>query len=270
MKRKAPLAAISCVALCSTGAAQAEPVDVELFLAVDVSGSMRGDELRLQRDGYVAALRSPEVVRAIEGGLHGKVAVTYVEWARDTSQKVIVPWRVIATQADADAFAKALLAAPVDNMRNTSISGAIATGQAAFRNNGFEGDRLVIDVSGDGPNNQGAPVNDARDAALAEGISINGLPIKVNGWPEGRAFGFDGLESYYKACVTGGPLSFVIPVADWQQFPMAVRQKLVLELSGRMPDMPARVVPAQAAPLQQGNGEPDCQVGEKLRRISDW
>jgi hypothetical protein len=223
--------------------------------------------LRLQRDGYVAALRSPEVVRAIEGGLHGKVAVTYVEWARDTSQKVIVPWRVIASQADADAFAAALLAAPVDNMRNTSISGAIRAGQAAFIANGFEGDRLVIDVSGDGPNNQGEPVVEARDAALADGITINGLPIKVNGWPEGRMFGVESLEAYYKACVTGGPLSFVIPVADMQQFPMAVRQKLVLELSGRVPETPARILPVQA---KQGQAVVDCLVGEKLRRINDW
>ena len=247
--------------------ARAEPVDVELVLAVDVSGSMSPEELQLQRDGYVAAFRSPEVANAITQGAWGKVAVTYFEWARDDLQKIIVPWLLISNGEDAQAFADALEAAPVGNMRNTSLTGALKTSAAAFADNGFEGERRVIDISGDGPNNQGGLVSDARDAVIAEGITINGLPIMVESWRAGRAFGISDLGVYYRACVTGGPLSFVLPVAQWDEFPTAVRRKLVLELSGIVPEPEVpMVIPAQFAPEKPV----DCLIGERLRSYNEW
>jgi Protein of unknown function (DUF1194) len=261
IKRHARFAACAVSLICGPSAfAQDAAVDVELVLAVDVSGSMNGEELRLQRDGYVAALRSPEVWRAVESGRHGAVAITYVEWARDDLKRVIIPWTRIAGEADALAVADILMAAPVANMRNTSITGALRFAAAAFDGNGFDAERRVIDVSGDGPNNQGGAVTEARDAVLDAGITINGLPLEIEEWTIGGLFGRDAtLADYYEACVTGGPMSFVMPVRSWQEFPMAVRQKLVLELSGRVPDAPARLWRAAATP-------PDCLIGERMRR----
>ncbi len=236
------------------------PVDVELVLAVDVSGSMNGEELRLQREGYVAALRSPEVWRAVESGRHGAVAVTYAEWARGDLQRVILPWTRIASEADARAAADVLEAAPVANMRNTSITGALRFATAQFDGNGFAGERLVIDISGDGPNNQGGPVTEARDAAIDAGITINGLPLEVEDWVAAPLFAKGAtLADYYEACVTGGPMSFVLPVKAWAEFPEAVRRKLVLELSGTVPRVADRV-------WRAAQSEPDCLIGERLRR----
>jgi hypothetical protein len=237
------------------------PVDVELVLAVDVSGSMNGEELRIQRDGYVAALKSDEVWHAIEGGRLGRVAIIYFEWARGDLQRVILPWTVIDSADDARAAAEILAAAPLSNMRNTSISGALRFALSELNANGLEGERRVIDVSGDGPNNQGGAVMEARDAVLDEGITINGLPIAVEEWAAGPLFAQNAtLADYYQQCVTGGPLSFVIPVTDWNGFPEAVRRKLVLELSGTVPAAPLPV-------LRASTGEtPDCMIGERLRR----
>jgi hypothetical protein len=239
-------------------------VDVELMLAVDVSGSMNVSELRIQRDGYVAALKSQEVIKAIESGRLGKVAIAYVEWARDDRQRVLAPWTLIDSRATAEAFADRIAAAPLSNMRNTSITGAITMGMRALINNNFNGDRLILDVSGDGPNNQGGPVNEARDEAINAGITINGLPIEAEEWAGARLFAPDAtLADYYEQCVIGGPLAFVIQVKDWPEFQDAVRRKLVLELSGRVPSEELRIVPAQAS----NQTEPDCQVGERERRL---
>jgi hypothetical protein len=237
-------------------------VDVELVLAVDVSGSMNDRELRIQRDGYVAALQSDDVIRAIESGRHGRVAITYVEWARNDLQTVVLPWLVIDSAASARAAASKLAAAPLGNMRNTSIAGAIRHGIGALNGNGIAGDRLVIDISGDGPNNQGGPVNEARDEAVAQGITINGLPIEADAWVGANQFAPGAtLADYFSQCVIGGPLAFVIPVREWTEFPEAVRRKLVLELSGLMPPVPPPVIRTQA-----GSG-PDCMIGERQRRM---
>ncbi|MEM9999639.1 MAG: DUF1194 domain-containing protein [Pseudomonadota bacterium] len=244
--------------------ANARAVDVELVLAVDVSGSMDFNELRIQRRGYVEAFRSPEVHRVIEEGLIGAVAVTYVEWARNDLKKVIVPWTLLQSGADALQFADRLEAAEIGNMRNTSISGAIAFGARQLQENAFEGARRVIDISGDGPNNQGDVVTDARDAAVAAGIVINGLPLVTDPWRERFIFRGEGtLAGYYAACVIGGPGSFVIAVDDWSGFPDAVRRKLVLELAGRVP-APSDIVPAQF--LDNPLANVDCEIGERRRR----
>ncbi|TCD15496.1 DUF1194 domain-containing protein [Oricola cellulosilytica] len=247
--------------LSAVGSASAqERVDAELVIAVDVSDSMGLAELRHQRRGYVAAFRSPEVVSAIREGRLGRVAVTYVEWARDDRKRVIVPWTIVEDEETAGAVATQLEIARVRNMRRTSISGAIRFGIEALASNRIEADRQVIDISGDGPNNQGEPVSSARDLAVARGITINGLPLLVQPWYPGLRLGAPGLDLYYEQCVIGGPNSFMVPVRSWEEFPAAVRHKLVIELAGRPPeDVVVR------ADLKIGP-DVDCLIGERARR----
>ena len=237
-------------------------VDVELVLAVDVSWSMDSGEQRIQRDGYIAAFRSPEVQRAILEGGYGKVAVTYVEWAGAFSQAVVVPWMMIDSKATADSFAYRLSNDEPARERRTSIAAAIDFAAGLFDGNGYAGVRKVIDVSGDGPNNQGRAVTSARDAAAARGIVINGLPLMTTGDANGYlSWGsIPNLDRYYADCVIGGPGAFMIPVNDWVQFPQAVRRKLVLELAGGWPapaPPPKLVVPVEDTP------QADCLAGER-------
>ena len=235
--------------------AQDLPVDLELVLAVDVSGSMDADERQLQRSGYVEALRHPDVIAAIRAGAYGRVALAFVEWAGPAAQTVIVPWRLIDRPAAAEAAAAALSAAPSPTIRGTSISAALLFTGGLFAGNGFAGSRLAIDVSGDGPNNIGPPVAPARDATVARGIVINGLPIMLKAGSGGLPVG---LDLYYKDCVIGGPGAFMLPVREPQQLAEAIRRKLVLEISGQLPAVTnaAALVPAAAT---------DCLVGEKNR-----
>ncbi|WP_244597720.1 DUF1194 domain-containing protein [Roseitalea porphyridii] len=266
-KLRLVLAIAIAVLAASPAWAQPRQVDVELVLAVDVSGSMRFNELQIQRRGYAEAFRSRAVHEAITGGLIGEVAVTYVEWARADLQRVIVPWTLIAGAEDAEAFAGRLESAPISNMRNTSISGAILYGIASIEENAFDGLRRVIDISGDGPNNQGGRVDVARDEAIDRGIVINGLPIMAEPWMGGLGFNISGLDVYYRDCVIGGPGAFLLPVEDWDGFPEAVRRKIVLELAGGQPAGPARAVPP---PVRLAQEQPiDCTIGEKLRGIMD-
>lgn len=227
-------------------------VDVELFLAVDVSRSMSPGELEIQRRGYAAALRSPEVAEAVRGGMLGRIALTYVEWAG--GQYEVVPWTLIETGDDLQRFAERLTAKFDPSMRRTSISGAIDHAARSLDTNAFHGMRRVIDVSGDGPNNQGRPVEPARDDALANGIVINGLPLMTREGMNAR-WNIDDLDEYYRRCVIGGPGSFVVPVRRWEEFPNAVRQKLVQELVG---------LPVVRAQFEELQPDYDCLVGEKM------
>ena len=161
------------------------PVDLELALAVDISGSVDLVEARLQRDGYIAALRHPRVIAAIRSGMFGRIALTYVEWAGETYQRILLDWTLIEDATGAFAFADALAEAPLTSAHWTSLSAAIDHAAPLFEANGFKGVRRVIDISGDGYNNRGRPVETARDAAVAAGITINGLPI-VNNRPNPR------------------------------------------------------------------------------------
>ncbi len=233
-------------------------VDVQLFLAVDVSRSMTPRELEIQRRGYAEALVSEQVVKAIREGMLGRIALTYVEWAGSHSQRVVVDWTMVDDRDDLEAIAARLTAQFDSSLRRTSISGALDYATASIRNNGFTSFRKVIDVSGDGPNNQGRPVLPARDAALAEGITINGLPLMTREGM-GSQFHLPDLDLYYKNCVIGGPRSFVIPVQEWDAFPEAVRRKLVLELASAPPPV-HRVAAIQV----QSGGFYDCLVGEKI------
>lgn len=245
--------------------AAAEVVDVELILAVDVSLSMSPRELALQRDGYVAALTSEPVINAIRDGVHGKIAIAYVEWAGSTMQQVVVPWTIIGSLEDAEGVAAQLSVHPPNSARRTSISSALSFAADMFAESPHRGMKRVIDVSGDGPNNQGELVLPARDALTERGITINGLPLMTGGGYS-SVYDITDLDLYYRDCVIGGPGAFMIPVNDWSQFPEAVRRKLVLELAGGPVDErhgPHVVRVSDAAPT-------DCQIGEKMWRDRSW
>ncbi|KEQ08385.1 MULTISPECIES: DUF1194 domain-containing protein [Pseudorhizobium] len=227
-------------------------VDVELVLAVDVSRSMDYEEVRIQREGYVAALRHPDFFNAVRNGLVGKIAISYYEWAGAVDETSVLDWQVIETAEDAQAFASRLEERPIGTQRRTSISAAIAEGATMLLTNEFRGMRQVIDISGDGPNNVGQPVAPARDKAVDAGIIINGLAMMLR--PSG---GGTPLDSYYEDCVIGGPGSFVLPVHEIEDFAIAVRRKLVLEVSGRTPASDIRKVAEERT---------DCMIGERQWR----
>ena len=211
------------------------PVDLELVLAVDISGSIDHVEARLQREGYVRALAHPEIVQAIQSGMFGRIALTYFEWANDQHQQTVLDWTLVSDEQSAKALAGALAEAPLATGRWTSISGAIDYGLTLFDGNGFEGFRRVIDVSGDGYNNRGRPVEWARDEAAAAGITVNGLPIlnnRPNPW--GGPAPAD-LDRYYKDRVIGGPGAFIVVAEDFTDFARAIMSKLLLEIAGTMP-----------------------------------
>jgi hypothetical protein len=243
-----------------------EPVDVELVLAVDVSLSMSPEELEIQRHGYAAALTHDSVLQAIADGAYGKIAVTYVEWAGKSWQHVIVPWTVVANRTDAERVVAQLSAQSPGSARRTSISGALEFGSDLFAESGFQGTKRVIDVSGDGPNNQGAPVNLVRDSVVKQGIVINGLPLMTQSRFD-NGYGVTDLDRYYSDCVIGGPGAFMIPVNDWTQFPEAIRRKLVLELAGpASPQWAADEADHPPVRLAQDMPATDCQIGEKMWR----
>jgi Protein of unknown function (DUF1194) len=233
-------------------------VDAEVVLAVDVSYSMDPDEQALQREGYITGLTSVEFMRALRAGMHGKVAVTYFEWAGPYDQKIVVPWRMIDGPEAADAFANEIARAPYRRASRTSISGALNFAKPLFDASGFNGTRRVIDVSGDGVNNSGPFVTIVRDDVLAAGITINGLPIMLKR-PNSFTMDIDNLDVYFEDCVIGGPGAFVIPIRLREQFKEATRTKLVLEIAGREPER--RVVPAQARQPRIS-----CTIGEQMWR----
>lgn len=241
---------------------------MELVLAVDVSRSMSPRELEIQRRGYAEALVSDEVLQAIARGFTGRIALTYMEWAGSGSTRVVVDWTMISERGDAERVAAALMAHMPTALRRTSISGAIDTAAKQFANNGFTSYRQVIDVSGDGPNNDGRPVVAARDAAVSQGIVINGLPLMTtDGF--GGMWHLDDLDLYYLNCVVGGPGAFVIPVRDWGAFTDAVRRKLVLDIAG----LPSVATPGAAPARDAAPADHDCLIGERIRESNrrwDW
>jgi Protein of unknown function (DUF1194) len=234
-------------------------VDVELVLAVDVSYSMDMDELAIQREGYAQAIVSKEFLQALKSGPNGKIAVTYFEWAASSDQKIIIPWRLIDGPETADAVANEIMKTPIRRASRTSISGAINFAMPLFDENPHRGLRRVIDISGDGPNNNGAPVVVARDAAIEKGIVINGLPIMVKE-PSYSTMDIDNLDAYYEDCVIGGPGSFVVTIKEREKFKEAIRTKLLLEVAGRTPERP--VVPV--AGKEKEPPRVNCMIGEKI------
>lgn len=231
-------------------------VDVELVLAVDISYSMDPEELTLQREGYARALTSREFLNALRQGMHGKITVTYFEWAGAGDQRVVVPWRVIDGPETAGSVANEILQAPIRRAARTSISGALLFGAALFETSGQRGIRRVIDVSGDGANNSGQLVTVARDEVVGKGITINGLPIILKR-PSYTTMDIELLDEYYEDCVIGGPSAFVVPVKEREKFVEAIRTKLVLEIAGVQP--PATIIKVSSA-----NPRVSCTIGERL------
>src|SRR6476620_2891112 len=231
-------------------------VNVELVIAVDVSYSMDLDELSVQREGYAQAIVSKEFLQALRNGPNSKIAVTYFEWSASSDQKIIIPWRVIDGPETADAVANEIMKTLVRRGSRTSISGAISFAMPLFEENPYRGMRRVIDISGDGPNNNGPPVGEARAAALEKGITINGLPIMVKE-PSYSTMDIDNLDIYYEDCVIGGPGSFVVTIKDREKFKEAIRTKLLLEVANRTPER-------RMVPVAEKEPRVSCLIGEKI------
>jgi len=231
-------------------------VDLELILAVDVSYSMDPDEQALQREGYIVGLTSAEFLNALKQGVHGRIAITYFEWAGVADQKVVVPWRIIDGPETAQAFTDEIARAPYRRAYRTSISGALLFASPLFEGNPYRGGRRVVDVSGDGVNNQGPPVTVIRDELLAKNVTVNGLPIMLKR-PLAASMDIENLDEYYEDCVIGGPGAFVVPIKEREKFKEATRTKLVLEIAGRTP--PARVIPVTSEAPRVS-----CLIGERM------
>ena len=231
--RSALCAALSLATIGFSGSVCAQNTDLLLVLAADVSRSIDEGEFELQRKGYAAALTDPRVLAAIRGGTTGTIAVCFVEWSGAGEQMVVADWMVIHDDEDAGALAAAILAAPRSFVGRTSISGAIDFAMERFTAAKPHSNRRIIDISGDGTNNSGRPVTEARDQALAEGVTINGLAI-INDKPNpGYAFHTQppgGLPEWYRQNVIGGPGAFLHIVEDFRSFADAMTNKLVSEI----------------------------------------
>jgi Protein of unknown function (DUF1194) len=258
MRVRPALLAILGLALGGEAFAQSDAgaeVDAEIVLAVDVSRSMDLHEFEVQRAGYVAALRHADLMRAITAGRLGRIAVAYFEWAGQARDGTLIPWRIIEGPGDAAALADEIAAMPVLRLRGTSISRALQFATVLLDDGAVDGARRIIDVSGDGANNTGPPVVGARDAALAAGITINGLPIMASPGT------MPDLDLYYQDCVVGGDGAFVLVARSGEELALTIRRKLVMEISGAAPE--PRIVPADFALI-------DCLIGEKQFRNRNW
>jgi hypothetical protein len=216
-----------------TGEARSAGVDLEVILAADVSRSIDDGEFDLQRRGYAAALTDPRVLTAIRGRSGAAIGVCFIEWSGEEDQQVVVDWTEIRDEEDAGAIATAIIAAPRSFMGRTSISAAIDFAMAHFAKSKWQANRHIIDISGDGTNNSGRPVTEARDQAIASGITINGLAI-INDRPN---LGYSahtqppgGLPLYYRQNVIGGPNAFLLVVQDFNSFADAMANKLAKEI----------------------------------------
>ena len=237
--RSAASAAVLLALLTFSGGARAQNTDLLLVLAADVSRSIDEGEFDLQRKGYAAALSDPRVLAAIRGGATGTIAVCFVEWSGAGEQLVVVDWTIIHDDEDAGGLAATLLAAPRSFIGRTSISGAIGFAMERFASAKPHSNRRIIDISGDGTNNSGRPATEARDRALAEGVTINGLAI-INDRPNpGYAFHTQppgGLPEWYRQNVIGGPGAFLHVVEDFRSFADAMTNKLVSEIVDLAPE----------------------------------
>ena len=220
----AKLAALALALLALATPVRAQPnVDLLLVLAVDASGSVNQERFELQRRGYAEAFRNPRVLNAVRGGSTGSIAVTMVQWTGPTMQVQVVPWTLIKDERTITAFADAIEAAPRQLFGGgTSISGAIDYSMLILPSAPFKGFKRVIDVSGDGSNNRGRDVREARDDAVRAGVVINGLPI-LSLEPY--------LDKYYFDQVIGGPGAFMIPAESYEKFSDAVLRKLIQEMA---------------------------------------
>ncbi len=231
---RAGLVAVLLSVVAGSGAARADTVDVALVLAADVSRSIDSGEFQLQRQGYATAITSPKVLAAIHAGEHQAIAVCFVEWSGPDEQMVVANWTVIRDGEAAAEFAATLQRAPRSFTGRTSISGAIDFAMQQLAHSGVTAERRIIDVSGDGTNNAGRPVTEARDEAVAAGVTINGLAI-INDRPAGYFFAHtqppEGLPAYYRNNVVGGNGAFLQVMKDFATFGDAVTNKLLTEIA---------------------------------------
>jgi hypothetical protein len=230
---------LTALALAASGqvaavAARAEPVDLLLVLAADVSRSVDHQKFMLQREGYAAAVSDPQVLDAIRSGPHGKVALLFVEWSGFGAQKVVIDWTAIDGPAAARRFGDQLVEAPRSFADRTSISGGIDFSVEQLKRSPFQSTRRTIDVSGDGTNNAGRDVRIARDETVAKGITINGLVIlseRQVPWNPEHTNPPGGLEKYYRDNVIGGPGAFVVAAEGFQSFGRAIVKKMIAEIA---------------------------------------
>jgi hypothetical protein len=248
----AAIVALSLLIYVSPAKAQSE-VDLALVLAVDISNSMDPEEQELQRRGFVEAFRSPLVHNAIGSGMLRRIAVVYLECAGPAIQYVTVPWTEIGGSEDSLSFADRLSQAPIRRGPRTSISGALDASMRLLRESNVEAVRRVIDVSGDGINNLGRSITQARDEALAQGVVINDLPLLLK--RQANSWEVDNLDDYYRDCVVGGLGAFMIPVRERHQFAEAIKTKIIREIAGVAPE--ALIVPTQA----QSERRTNCEMG---------
>ena len=237
----------------------AEPVDLELVIATDVSRSIDHQEALLQREGVAAAFRNRAVIRAIGSGILGRIGVAYIDYSSRAYNRIVVDWTIVHDRESAESFAARLLAAPLTFGRRTSISDAIEMAQEMIETNAIEGTRRAIDVSGDGPNNHGRLVSAVRDAAIARRIAINGLPIVNDRGGFGRRFYLPDLDKYYLGCVIGGPGAFLVVANSFEDFAFAIRRKLILEIAGTPAPRLIRVSSPTGYVYPRG-----CDIGERM------
>jgi hypothetical protein len=256
------VAAIALAALRSPAAGEPVGVDLQLVIAIDVSASMDESRRRVQREGYARAIRSAEVLAAIKSGPHGRIAIACFGWATPDYQRVIAPWTMVETRADADTVAHAIEQEQLAAEGGTSISAALLFSERLLHTAGIRADRKIIDVSGDGPNNSWPLLRLTRDSVLADGVTINGLAIALL-TKEERTFGPFApttIRSYYQDCVIGGAGAFVIEVAEVGEFEPAIRTKLTREIAEMHP-LTQRVAYVSKHPLAVG-----CEKGSRRRR----
>lgn len=246
--------------------ARAETVDLALVFAVDISGSVDDEEALLQREGYVRALTDPRVISTIQRGKYGRIAVTYFEWAGTHYQNTLVDWQVVHDANSAGTFAKGIAAAPRKIEMYTSISGAIHFGLLRLQENPHNSTRQAIDVSGDGANNSGEMLPQARDRAADLGVTINGLPIVNDRISRFGRRQIANLDDYYRDCVIGGPRAFLIVANGFLDFARAIRRKLILEIAGRQPEPEKAKTTFQPVALLS---PPSCDAGEMRRMDFD-
>ncbi len=207
-------------------------VDLELVLAIDISGSIDPDEAKLQRQGYINAFRDPQLIGAIRRGPNGRIAVSYFEWGNYRSNNLVMDWTLVGDAASSNAVADMLTGRPITRGMRTSISGAIEYAIGLFERSGVEPLRRVLDISGDGPNNDGGLITIFRDKAATQGITINGLAI-INNRPGPSGFPpMPHLDKYYLGCVITGPGAFVERAENFEDFDRAIRRKLIMEIAG--------------------------------------
>ena len=227
-------ALVAAIMLVPSPARAQEPVDLLLVLTADVSRSLDHGKFQLQREGYAAAFADPRVINAAVSGPHGRIAVTYIEWSGAHEQQVVADWTAITSAADARRFSDKLIEAPRPFAGRTSISGGIDAAMAQLARSPYAAERRTIDVSGDGTHNNGRDLQAAREEALAQGVTINGIVIlsevPLPRFPE-HTHPPGGLANYYREQVAGGDGAFVMTAENFKSFGRAIINKLIAEIA---------------------------------------